>query len=126
MQSGFETQIRTELRSEINSLEKDYAIIKDVLSGAKYDVSDIKGTLQSFKDHLSTVRSLFLVLSQPEGTQKLNIPIDSIVKQIDFALTLMALYPQDNPSGFLQLSLSLSHTRIEYIMSLISILKKTV
>jgi len=44
--SGFEEHVRNDLRSEIEALKKNYTIIKDILSGVKYDVSDVKGTLQ--------------------------------------------------------------------------------
>jgi len=125
MQNPFEQQIRNELRSEIEALEKNYAIIKDVLSGAKYDVSDIKGTLQSFKDNLSKVMSLAIVLSQMKGS-RLENPFNPLLNQVDFALTLIELYPHENPSSILQLSLALSNIKIENVMSLVSILKKMI
>lgn len=48
-QKNCEKQIRNELLSEIVTLERNYSIIKDILSGAKYDISDMKGVLQSLR-----------------------------------------------------------------------------
>lgn len=124
MQSGFEQQIKGELFSEIEALEKNYTTIKDVLSGAEYGVSDIKGTLESFKDNLSKVASLLMVLSQLKGTI-LTLPIDSLVRQIDLALSIFIINPQAKPSDVIHAFLSFSEVKIEYIMSLASILKKT-
>jgi len=127
MQSGFDRQIRDELRSEMENLEKNYAIIKDILSGVKYESSTVKGTLQSFKDNLSKVASLVSVLSLARGSsQPMRIPIDSLINQIDFALSVLELSPQTSPSGVIQVALALSETKIENIMSLVSILKKLI
>jgi hypothetical protein len=125
MQNPLEQQIRKELYSEIEASEKNYAIIKDILSGTTLEHSRVKETLQSFKDNLSKVNSLFMVLlqSQAQGTQ-LSIPINPILQNLDLALVLIETYPQQNPSPFIQLTLTLSDTKIENIMSLISILKK--
>ena len=53
MQSGFEQQIKNELLSKIEALEKNYAVIKDILSGVNYQLSEVKENLQSFKNNLS-------------------------------------------------------------------------
>ena len=125
MQSGFEGEIKSELRSEIDASEKNYAIIKDILSGVKFDTSDAKGTLQSFKDNLSKVNSLFIVLSQMQGSPQ-SIPINSLLEKLDFALVLIELYPKENPSQIIQTALLLSDTKVENVMSLLSILKKAI
>lgn len=126
MQSGFENQIRTELLTEIDALEKDYGSIKDILSGVSFESTDVKGILHSFKDHLSKTASLFMLLSQMKAKSSLAIPIDNILRQIDLALTIMEFYPQQNPSGIIQTALTMSSERIENIMSIISILKKMI
>jgi hypothetical protein len=48
-----------ELKSEIENVEKQYAIIKDYLSGAEYDVNTVKGCLHEIKDGLSRINVLF-------------------------------------------------------------------
>ena len=125
MQNPLEQQIRKELYSEIETTEKNYAIIKDILSGTILEHSRVKETLQSFKDNLSRVNSLFVVLSQIQAKgSPLSIPINPLLQNIDLALVLIEGYPQQNPSSFIQIALALSNTKIENAMSFLSILKK--
>jgi len=81
MANPIEQQIKTELLSEIEAAEKNYVTIKDVLSGAQYDVTDVKGILQSFKDNLSKVSFSFIMLSQrySKDAKPSQIPIDSFL-----------------------------------------------
>ena len=125
MQNPLEQQIRKELYSEIEASEKNYAIIKDILSGTTLEHSRVKETLQSFKDNLSKANSLFMVLSQiqAKGTQ-VSMPINPLLQNLDYALVLIEAYPQQNPSSFIQIALALSNTKVENVMSLLSILKK--
>lgn len=125
MQNPLEQQIRKELYSEIEASEKNYSILKDILSGTTLEQSHVKETLQSFKDNLSKVNSLFVMLLQfqTQGTQ-LSIPINPLLQTLDLALVLIEAYPQQNPSSFIQIALTLSSTKIENVMSLLSILKK--
>jgi chromosome segregation ATPase len=114
--SGFEGQMRNELLSEIEALEKNYAVIKDIRSEGKYDSSTMKETLQSFKDNLSKIASRLLVLSHMQSSsQPMRIPIDSFIDQFVKALAILELHPQTTPS-----------TVIDNIMSLVSILKKLI
>jgi len=127
MQGGFD--IRNELLSEIEALEKNYNIIKDVRSGVTYDLSDIKGTLQSFKDNLSKVNSLLVAFMFVRGSKPeeiIRLPITPLLNNIDLALSMFAVFPQSNPSDVIQISLGLSDVKIENIMSLVSILKTAV
>ena len=131
MQSGFEQQIKNELLSKIEALEKNYAVIKDILSGVNYQLSEVKENLQSFKDNLSGVISLVQVLSQiktseTRTSQQISVNIDSLISQIDLALLFLELSPQQNPSSIIQMSLYLSNIKIEEVMSFISILKKVI
>ena len=125
MSNPLEMKLTEELCSELESIEKNYAIIKDILSGTTFEHSRVKETLQSFKDNLSKVNSLFGLISQvkAKGTT-LSIPINPILKTLDFALVLIELYPQQNPSSFIQLALALSDTKIENVMALLLLLKK--
>ena len=83
MSNPLEKQIKEELYSEIEKLEKYYAIIKDILSGTTFEHSRVKEALQSFKDNLSKVNSLFGVLSQIQvKSTPLSIPINPILNLI--------------------------------------------
>jgi hypothetical protein len=52
-----------------------------------------------------------------------SLPTTSLLNKIDFALSILALSPQANPSNVIQISLALSDVKIENVISLVSILK---
>ena len=119
--------IKSEILSEINSLENEYEIIKNFLKGTQYDLAQIRAVLQSFKDSLSKVRSLVKAYFEMEG-QKYDFQILPILQSVDLAYILMEAYATENIEqirGILQLCLSMSNTKIEDVMSHISTLKKT-
>jgi len=119
--------MKTEILSEIEQLEKDYEIIKNFLKGTQYDVSQIRITLQSFKDHISRVRSLVTTYFKMQG-KVFNIRIRPILHNIDVALLFMELYPQmswQEVRGILQMAFTFADTKIEDVMSSILALKKT-
>jgi len=127
MSNPLEKQLRDELYSEIESSEKNYYIIKDILSGTIFEHSRVMETLQSFKDNLSKVNSMFGVLSQIQAKgNPILIPINPLLEKLDFALVLLEWYPQQNPGSFIQTALALSNIKIENVMSLLSILKKLI
>jgi len=127
MTNPLEQEIKTELCSEIEAAEKNYVIIKEILSGVHYEDSDVRGTLQSFKDNLSKVSSLFMALAQfsSKDTKSTQIPVDSFLWGIDFVLIMMDTPTQKNVCSLLQLAFSASSVKIENVMALLSILKKT-
>jgi len=119
--------IRSETIAEIESLEKDYEIIKNFLKGTQYDLHQVRTTLQSFKDRLSKVRSLLMTYFQMQG-KHFDFQTRPILDNIDIALVLMEVSPQlnwDKARGILQLSLAMANIKIEDVMSFISTLKKT-
>lgn len=124
MQSEFnEQQVKTELLSEIGELEESYKILQDIRSGAAYDVTDIRGTLQKLKENLSKVKILFTLYTLMKGV-KFELPVDPFMNAFDLALTMMAASPQLNPSDLVQTFLSLLPDKIENFMSTLGILKR--
>jgi hypothetical protein len=124
-----ERQLINELMSEIEATEKNYATIKDILSGVQYDATDVKGVLQSFKDNLSKVSALFLALTIQRASKDVKpapLPIDSFLTGMDFVLVMMDTSPQQNVGSLLQLAFSASNVKIENTMALLSVIKKTV
>ena len=115
MTNPLEQEIKTELCSEIEVAEKNYLIIKEILSGVHYDVSDVRGTLQSFKDNLSKVSSLFMALAQisSKDAKSTQIPVDSFLWGIDFVLIMMDTPTQQNVCSLLQLAFSASVLRLK-------------
>ncbi len=128
MTNPLEQEIRTELFSEIESAEKNYVVIKEILSGVQFEPSVIRGTLQAFKDNLSKASSLFMVLSQlnSKDAKPIPIPIDSFLTGIDFTLVMIDASPQQNIGTVLQLAFSASNNKIENVMALLSVLKKMI
>ena len=114
--------MESRLKAEIRSLEANYRLVKDFLSGADYDLNTIPENLQSLKDNLSNVRALTMAYTQIKEGKVVDFPINPIVNQIDLALTLIEMNPQQARS-LLQLSLALSNVKIEDIMAFISILR---
>jgi hypothetical protein len=127
LESKVGKEIKSEILSEIGSLEKDYEIIKNFLKGVQYDLFQIRATLQSFKDHLSKTRSLIIAYFQMQG-KSFDFQTRPILDSIDTALVLMEISPRltvQNARGMLQLTLTVANIKIEDVMSFISMLKKT-
>jgi hypothetical protein len=127
--NSLEQQLVNELISEIAAAEKNYTTIKDILSGAQYEATDVKGVLQSFKDNLSKVSALFLALTSQRASKDVKptpLPIESFLTGIDFVLVMMDTAPQKNVGSLLQLAFSASNVKIENVMALLSVVKKTV
>lgn len=119
--------IKSEALAEIESLEKEYEIIKNFLKGIQYDLLQIRTTLQSFKDRLSKVRSLIMAYFQMQG-KDFDLQTRPIMDTIDAALVLMEVTNQLNSEkarAILQLTLAMSSTKVEDLMSFISTIRKT-
>lgn len=119
--------MKSGILSEIESLEKDYDIIKNFLKGVQYDSFQIRTTLQSFKDQLSKARSLIIAYFQMQG-KSFDFQTRPILDSIDMALVLMEVKPQltlQQARGVLQFCLAIASIKIEDVMSFISMLKKT-
>lgn len=119
--------IKTEVQSEIALLERDYEIIKNFLSGVEYDLSQIRQTLQSFKDKLSKVRSLIVAYFQMQG-KNFDFQTSPILESIDMALVLMEYQPKiglQQARLVLQMTLAMANIKIEDVMSFITTLEKT-
>jgi hypothetical protein len=119
--------IKLEALAEIESLEKEYEIIKNVLKGIQYDLSQIRTTLQSFKDRLSKVRSLIIAYFQMQG-KNFDLQTRPIMDSIDNALVLMEVTNQLNSQkarAILQLTFAMSTIKVEDLISFISTIRKT-
>ena len=112
------------LRNELESLIKQYKIIKDYLSGVELDFSNIRERLQSFKDSLSTVR-LHLMLRATRQGSPVNISFEPLMNTIDLALVTMESEPS-NARQILQLALYTSSIKIEDLMAFLSLVRDSV
>lgn len=127
MESKAIEEIRSEILFAVESLEKDYELIKNFLKGIPFDLLRVRTSLQSFKDRMSKVRSLIIAYFQMQG-KSFDLHTRPILDSIDMALVLMEIKPQMNMQqarGILQLTLSVASIKIEDVMAFISTLKKT-
>jgi len=113
----------TLLKTEIERLETRYAILRHYLSGADYNIKEVRECLQDIKDGLSRVRALLIYIIYSKTQKPLDIfLIEPLLSSIDAALILTEIYPQ-NARIMIQASLALSRLRIEDVMAFLALLK---
>jgi len=109
------------LKSEVASFKKAYEKLKDFLTGAEYDVSDVRGLLHELKERMSYICALMAMRVAEEGRVSEFEPIlrafrsmeEELVRSIDVALVMIEWYPKDKLRFVIQVSLALSKVRIE-------------
>jgi hypothetical protein len=124
MQDGTDEIIKTELYGEIETLEKQYRVIKGYLAGKEYDSLEIIGTLREFRNTLSKISAHILTLYTLEG-QKTKITWDSLLTNIDNALETLQTSARSKPRPTIQLALNISEPKIEEVMSYLLSLKES-
>lgn len=124
MRDGADEIIKTELYSEIETLEKQYRTIKDYLAGKDSDRLEVIGDLKAFRSTLSKISSHILMLYTLEG-QKTKITWDSLFTNIDNALETLQASARSNPKSTIQLALDISEPKIEEVISYLLTLKKS-
>jgi Tat protein secretion system quality control protein TatD with DNase activity len=126
--SDIEKGIKSEILAEIESLEGDYTIIKNFLTGTEYELKQIRVTLHSFKNRLSKIRSLLVTYFHMQGSFNFNFQTRPLQDSIDTALLLIEANPPvtwQNARAILQMCLTMSTIKIEDTLSFISTLKRT-
>jgi hypothetical protein len=124
MQDGTDEIIKTELYGEIETLQKEYRIIKEYLAGKEYDSLQIIGTLREFRNTLSKISARILTLYTLKG-QKTKITWDSLLTNIDNALETLQTNRSKQPRPTIRLSLNISDPKIEEVMSYLLTLKES-
>lgn len=125
MQTGTETEnrLKQELLAEIQNLENNYALLNSYLAGKEYDATQIRGTLQVFKDSLSRASAYLLTLYNLKG-QRIKIPWEPLFTNLDHALATMELAPSVKLRTAVQLALNMAEPKIEQVMSYMVNLKE--
>ena len=124
MRDGTDEIIKTELYGEIETLEKQYRVVKEYLSGTEAESLEIIGTLRGFRNTLNKISTHILTLYTLEG-QKTKITWDSLFTNIDHTLERMQASAGSNPRPTIQLAFDMSDPKIEEIMSYLLTLKKS-
>ncbi|MEM1891742.1 MAG: hypothetical protein QW105_02450 [Nitrososphaerota archaeon] len=117
-------ELKDEIKDEIENVRRRYAIIKDYLSGAEYELSEVKGCLHEIKEGLSRIWALYYLHTMKQG-KPVSLPTRDILDYIDVALTLMEANP-DLARLALQFSLTLSRVKIEDLMAALDILSRLI
>jgi hypothetical protein len=124
MRDGTDEIIKTKLYNEIETLEKQYRVVKDYLSGTEAESLEVIRTLQEFRDTLSKISMHILTLYTLEG-QKTKITWDSLFTNIDNALETLRSSARSNPKSTIQLAFDMSEPKIEEVLSYLLTLKKS-
>ena len=122
MRDGTDEIIKTKLYGEIETLEKQYRVLKGCLAETE-DSVEIISTVKGFRDTLNRISTHVLTLYTLEG-QKTKITWDSLLTNIDHALETLRS-SRSKPKPAIQLALNISEPKIEEVMSYLLTLKKS-
>ncbi len=114
--------IKTKLYGEIETLEKQYRVLKDYLAGDD-DSLEIVCAIKGFRDTLNKISTHILTLYTLEG-KKTKITWDSLLMNINNALETLRS-SRSKPKPAIQLALNISEPKIEYVMAYLLTLKKS-
>lgn len=123
IQGPAEKRIKEDLLEQIGNLENQYTTIKKYLSNGEYDALEIKCNVQIFKETLEKVSAYVLTLYNLKG-QRVKIPWDSLVTNLEYALATMELAPQSKIKTAIQLALNMSEPKIESVLAYLKNLKE--
>ncbi|MCW4005529.1 MAG: hypothetical protein NWF04_02870 [Candidatus Bathyarchaeota archaeon] len=116
MQGNTEARIRQDLIDSIDNVEEQYKVLTQYLSGATYDSLQIKVHLQAFKGSLNKTSAYLLTLYNLRG-QPITIPWDSLLTNIDHAITTVDLSPEPKIKAAIELAFNFSEPKIDQVMS---------
>lgn len=124
MKKETEAQIRSDLRAEIEALEKRYETIKNYLAGAEMEDFEIVGSLQTWKDDLSVISAHILTLYQLKG-QRTKITWESLFTNIDTALETIRNSAHAKPRATIEIAFNMSDPKIGEVMTYLATLKQS-
>jgi len=122
---NFEDFLKSEAINAISCVEKYYEVLKDYLSGASYDPSDIKHSIINLKDCLSKASiSLELYAKMKKTPLELLSIIQDMMKCLDVASLGLGL--RVDPRMWIELSIATCSVRLENIVQLLQLLKAVI
>ena len=124
MKDGAEVQMRKDLSSEIEALEKRYQTIKDYLGGTQMENFEVVEGLRAYKDDLSLVSAHILTLYQLKG-QRAKITWESLFNNLDTALETLRNSAHPKPRAAIEMALNMSEPKIEEVMAYLATLKQS-
>ncbi len=116
--------IKSELSSEIESLQSYYTVLKGYMGGAGRDVVEVAGALRVFRDGLSRVSAHVLALYEITG-QRTKITWEPLLENLDNALEALRGSVRGNPGAAVELGLSMSEPNAAEVMGYLSKLQES-
>jgi hypothetical protein len=117
------TQIYGKLRAEIEALEQSFNVLRGYIGGADYDLLQVLGTLQAFKQNLDIISAHILTLYQLKG-QKTKITWEPLLVNVDNTLQTMRTRTHPNPRAAIELALNMSEPNARDVMIYLARLKQ--
>lgn len=122
MQDARDEQTKNALCREIEAIQDYYRTLIDYVAGNEYDVAEIMGTFQFFKEGLSRVSAHILTLYVLKG-QKTKITWDPLLVNVDNALENMRSTAHPNPRAAIQLAFTMSEPNAQEVITYLAKLK---
>jgi len=122
MQDAKDEQTKSALRNEIEAIQNYYKTLSDYVAGKEYDVVEIVGSFQFFKEALSRVSAHILTLYVLKG-QKTKITWEPLLVNVDNALENMRTTAHPNPRAAIQLAFNMSEPNAQEVMAYLAKLK---
>jgi hypothetical protein len=119
-----EAQVKRDLKSEIEALEKRFNTIKNYLAGAQMETFEFLGALQAWKDDLSVISAHILTLYQLKG-QRTKITWESLFTNIDTALETIRNSAHAKPRATVEMAFNMSDPKVEDVMAYLAKLKSS-
>jgi len=122
MQDAKDEQTKNALRQEIEALQNYYKTLSDYMAGKQYEIVEIVGTFQFFKEGLNRISAHILTLYILEG-QKTKITWEPLLVNVDNAFENMRSSAHPNPQAAIQLAFSMSEPNAQEVMTYLAKLK---
>ena len=123
MKDGLEAQMRKDLSSEIEALEKRYQTIKDYLAGTQMEDFEVVEGLRAYKDDLSLISAHILTLYRLKG-QRAKITWEPLFTNLDTALETIRDSTHPMARVTIKTALNMSEPTIEEVMAFLATLKQ--
>jgi len=122
---NFEDFLKSEAINAISCIEKYYEVLKDYLSGASYDLSDIKDSIINLRECLSKAG-----ISLEFYAKMKNMPLGlwSIIQDMMMCLDVasLGLGLRVDPRVWIELSIATCSVRLENIVQLLRLWKAAI
>jgi hypothetical protein len=118
-----EAELKNQISTEIELLQKNYQTLNFYLSGAEYDKAQVVEVLKSFKNGLDRMSTHILTLYMLKG-QKTKITWEQLLNNLEIALQTMTS-SKSNPISAINIAFTMSEPNVQEVMTYIATLKES-